>query len=211
MKAVKPDVQKNLAPSFDLANLAVKDDKAGPVSWGLHSQKSYIITGFNGIVQTSFYCIFVQFVYPEAPGLPQVSVDNVDTLPIDVMEVPTPEPAQPRPASFEDVTTKRQKYQGIKKPGSKTQVLGESTSPSSSTRAPTSTGTPSTENMSPPELATSDDAGVAPVSEPEPSKPKRRRAKKRSTIDFEEPMATPAQSPNEVADAKALCSGAGVQ
>ena len=162
-----------------------------------------------------FKHLFTSF-YPETPGSPQVPMDNVDTQPIDVMEMPTPEPTPPRPKSFDDIPTKRRKYQRSKNPsGSETKVLGEYRSPSSSTRAPTSTGTPSSENMSPPEVATSD---VAPDSEPKPSKSKRRRTKKRSTsianskstIDFSEPMATPSQSPDEVVDVKALASRAGV-
>lgn len=195
----KPDVKKDLAPSFD------RVAKAGPGSCVLHSQKSHIVKGLNGFCQVCSN-MFLYF-YPEKPGPPKapvIAVENVDTQPIDVMDAPIPDPTPPRPASFDDIPTKRRKYQKGKMPsGSETKVLGESGSPSSSTRAPTSTGTPSTESTSPPEVA------LADVS-PKPSKPKRRRIKKRSTVDFSEPKAAPEESADEAVDVKALCSRAGV-
>ena len=54
-KAVKPDVQKNLAPSFDRA---VNDGKAGPVSFGLHSQNVLYNHGVEGDYSNIFLHLF---------------------------------------------------------------------------------------------------------------------------------------------------------
>ena len=197
-KAVKPDVQKNLAPSFDRA---VNDGKAGPVSFGLHSQKVLYNHGFEGDCSNIFLHLFTlkrqdpqRFQWrmlTHSPlmswrCLPQNLLRHARCL---LMTF------QPREENFKGVRNLR-----VQRPKSwvNTQVLP--------------TGTPSSENMSPPEVATSDVADVAP------SKSKRRRTKKqstsiassKSTIDFSEPMATPEQSPDEVVDAKALASRAGV-
>ena len=41
---------------------------------------------------------------------PPAATENVETQPMDVMELPTPEPTPARPPSFDDIPTKRRKY-----------------------------------------------------------------------------------------------------
>ena len=103
------------------------------------------------------------------------NMDNYETLPMDVMELPTPQPpvARKRPPSFQDADTRRKNYQNVTSLKYKDQ---KQTSPASgSTRTPdapiTSSPTSDEPSMPPrrvrsksaPELETKPDSADVPA------------------------------------------------
>lgn len=209
LKAVKPDVQKNLAPSFDRA---VKAGKAGPVSFGLHSQKVLYNHGVEWDCSNIFLHLFTlkrqdphRFQWTMLTHsplmswrcLPQNLLRHARSL---LMTF------QPREENIKGVRILR-----VQRPKSwvNTEVLHPAHVPQH-LREPHPQRTCLHQKWL---------LLMLPLdSEPKPSKSKRRRTKKRSTsianskstIDFSESMATPSQSPDEVVDVKALASRAGV-
>lgn len=139
---------------------------------------------------------------------------------MDVMELPIPAATPSKPVSSDDVTRKREKYQGVDSKLKTTLILGEgqksSPEPSESTRTPSSTNAPktitTTSGGSPPEEVDTPEVDAKGSAAP---KSRRRRGKKSKVAppvppvpagwledDCDDDPEAEQSEPGEVADAK---------